>query len=60
MLVVSDSFHGVSNHKRREIVKACVDRKNLDPICLTIQEYETMLHLPSDFALSVLSNCREL
>lgn len=60
ILVVSDSFRNVPQNKRKEIVRKCVNSARLDPLCLTVQQFNEMISDPSDFTKSIQKDWIEI
>jgi hypothetical protein len=60
LLIISDSFRGMSLMKRREITKRCIDVQNIDPICLTTHEFEQVIASPGEFMQTVIPSLVEI
>ena len=58
ILIVSNDFKDVLSLKRRLIVKKCVSKLLVDPICLTSSEYRKMTKYGSNFAKQLIQTGR--
>lgn len=55
LIVVSDSFQDMYNHKRVSICKKyLVSDKSLDLICLTELEFHKLIENPSTFSIEII------
>ncbi|WP_458411536.1 hypothetical protein ACNQFZ_11755 [Schinkia sp. CFF1] len=55
LLIVSDDFDDMFMHKRRNLVKGCiVSELVIDPICITLEEFERFQKGNSIFAKQIL------
>jgi len=56
ILIVSDNFEGVSDKKRRELI--CKIDANLDPVCLTTNEYNNLSNANSSILKGITSTSK--
>ena len=56
LLLISDDFEGMSRQKRIEKVLLNFKSENVDPVCLTVEEYHRLLKQKSNFLNVILTN----
>ena len=60
LLVISEDFEGVSRLKRNEKVNLNFSSKLIDPVCLTVKEYERLVQEKSVFLNMILANASKI